>query len=220
MKISVLGVDPGKTGGLCLINNDGTRFKFWDMPTTAGGVCGVGLAEIYRQVQALCKNPPRVFIEKIFTKPTDAVKQADYDYARRLCDFLKPSQSDESGGGGPDSWSFARFLQEYGPPPTLPPVRLDGRVGNLNYAHGAGLLEMPHLWGWSITKCSPRTWCAVMHRGLPEKLPPKEKSCLYVSQRWPDLYRQGSDIWPGKTKLPSLGRLDALMIAEYGRQQL
>lgn len=198
MTKSVLGIDVGRQGSFCLLNADASKMLFWDMPITAGAICGVGIANIYKAVQKLCKTPPLVFVEKIFTMPTDAISQTAYDQARAICVTLK--NKGEVTGEIPD----------------LPPVRLDGRVGNLNYAKGAGLLEMCHLWGWSVTLVSPKTWVALQHKGLPKDLPAKERSLLYMKQRWPHLYEPGSIVWPERMKAPHLGRLDALMIAEYG----
>jgi hypothetical protein len=97
-------------------------------------------------------------------------------------------------------------------------MKHDGKVGMASYFKGAGLLEMPHLWGWSFVHVPPGTWCKKMHAGIDGKLHPKEKSRVYLSQHWPHLYAKGSDIWPGRTKHPHEGLMDALMIAEYGRQ--
>lgn len=245
---STLGVDPGKVGAFCLLDPTGRRVKFWDMPITADKICGVGIAQVYNEVRSICSEPPVVYIEKIFTMPTDAVRQSDYDYARRLCDFLQDGTSNGSSGAvakfvrslnfsgtfttnniengtGDDAdcptsavlVELARFLATLGRPPTLPPVRLDGRVGNLNYAHGAGLLEMVHLWNWPIVRVPPKTWTSILHKGLPKNLEPKDRSRLYVSERFPELYKKGSELWPARMKNPHLGRLDALMLAVYGR---
>ena len=200
--MSILGIDPGKTGGFCLMSDCGERFRFWPMPLVGGKVSSVGIAQLYNEIKGLCKEPPKVFIEKIFSKPTDAVSQADYDSVRDFLDVVKAQ---------------GELSRENLIVPTLPKIRMDGRVGNLTYAQGAGRLEMCALWGWSITLVSPVTWTKRLHAGIDGKLPPKEKSMVYVSQRWPHLYQQGSPIWPGKTKAPHLGLLDALMIAEHGR---
>lgn len=144
----------------------GDRIKVWEMPTTAGKVCGVQIASLYKEIAALCKEPPLVFIEKVLTKPTD------------------------------------------------------GRVGLTNYFKGAGLLEMIHLWGWSVTLVSPATWCAAMHKGLPGDVKAKDRSRLLLSQKWPQLYQRGSILWPGvRTTKPHEGLMDAFLIAEWGRRQ-
>ena len=94
----------------------------------------------------------------------------------------------------------------------------DGKVGMASYFKGAGLLEMPMLWGWSFVQVTPPSWCNKMHAGIDAKLHPKEKSRAYISQHWPALYVKGSDIWPPRMKKPHEGLMDSLMIAEYARR--
>ena len=160
----ILGIDPGKQGGFCLMSADGRNMRFWVMPLTAGKVCGVQLATLYKEIASMCKSPPRCFVEKVQARPTD------------------------------------------------------GKVGMASYFKGAGLLEMPLLWGWSFVHVSPPSWCNKMHAGLDARLHPKDKSRSYISQHWPHLYTKGSPIWPGRTKHPHEGLMDSLMIAEYGRK--
>lgn len=96
-------------------------------------------------------------------------------------------------------------------------MKHDGKVGMGSYFKGAGLLEMIHLWEWKVVLVPPVTWCTKMHAGIDGKLHPKDKSRVYLAQHFPDLYQKGSPIWPGRTKHPHEGMMDALMIAEYGR---
>jgi hypothetical protein len=160
----ILGIDPGKEGGFCLMSADGKVKRFWRMPLTGGKVCGVQLAALYHKIKDMCLLPPRCFVEKVQARPTD------------------------------------------------------GRVGMASYFKGAGLLEMPVLWGWSFVHVTPPSWCAKMHAGIDKKLHPKEKSRSYISQHWPELYTPGSPIWPPRMKKPHEGIQDALMIAEYARR--
>lgn len=202
---SIVGVDPGKGGGFALVSGCGRRHKFWEMPLTGGKVCGVGIANVYKEIASLCSEPPTVAIEKIFTMPTDAVSQKDFRTMKEVCSLLRDDQADEA----------RRRACEL--PASVGAFRLDGRVGNLTYALGAGLLEMPHLWGWSIIRIPPRTWCNWAHQGLDRKMKPKDRSRKAISQFWPDFYREGSPMWPKGKKRPHEGIMDALLIAEYVR---
>lgn len=144
---------------------DGNKMRFWEMPLTAGKVCGVQMARLYQEIKSLCKSPPICFVEKVQARNTD------------------------------------------------------GKVGMASYFKGAGLLEMPLLWDWRFVHVPPQTWCKKMHAGLPSDIHPKEKSRLYLAQHWPHLYQKGSDIWGARCKKPHEGIMDALMIAEFGRQK-
>jgi len=190
------------------MSGDGSKMRFWPMPLTADKVCGVQIAGLYREIKSLCAHPPKVYIEKIFTRPSDTDEGAlivtKDGSAPMMVDLNDRTEVELTPGG-----DCLRIEYKKG--------KRDGRVGNLNYAKGAGLLDMVLLWDWPVIHVSPRTWCSVMHKGLPS-LPPKEKSRLYISQHWPTLYQKGSDIWPQRMKKPHEGLADALMIAEWGRR--
>lgn len=140
---------------------DGSKYQFWDMPLIGGKVTGVGLANLFKEISALCKEPPKYYIERV-----QAMKH-------------------------------------------------DGKVGMATYFRSAGLMEMPHLWGWPIITVPPSVWCRKMHATYSQKIHPKEKSLLYISQHFPKLYEKGSLIWPDRRQKPHMGRVDSFMIARY-----
>lgn len=164
-KPSILGIDVGKSGSFCLLSHDGTRYRFWEMPLVGGKITPQGIAAVYQDIKSVCKTPPKVYCEKIYTKPGD------------------------------------------------------GRVGMVNYALGAGYLAMVTLWDWSFTQVSPKTWCPVIHRGLSAAMEPKDRTIIYLQQKYPELIKPGSEIWPKRAKKPHLGHTDAMAIACYGRMQ-
>ena len=96
-------------------------------------------------------------------------------------------------------------------------MKHDGKVGMASYMIGAGYLEMVHMLGWSVTLVPPVTWCKVMHASLPQAMKPKDKSRLYISQKYPHLYQKGSQLWPGRTQHPHEGLMDSFMLATYAR---
>lgn len=200
---SILAIDPGKTGGFALLSADGTRYRFWQMPLLGKLITAPAIASVYEEIKTLCKEPPKVFIERIFTMPTDACSQEAYNEAR---EYLAAHKRNLENGGPIDSAV-----------PQLPDVRMDGRVGQSRYAEGYGYLHMCALWQWPITTVSPKTWMAVMYKGLPGHLEKKDRSRYFVQQRWPELMVKGSVIWPERAKKAHDGLCDALCLAEYGR---
>lgn len=94
----------------------------------------------------------------------------------------------------------------------------DGKVGMCSYWKGAGLLEMVHLWQWPIILVPPSTWCSKLHAGISKDLPPKKRSEIYISQRYPHFLDKGGLLWPEGSKKLKDGRLDAVMLVEYARR--
>lgn len=94
-------------------------------------------------------------------------------------------------------------------------MKHDGKVGMGSYFKGAGLLEMCRLWGWQVVLVPPQTWCKKLHAGIDTKLDPKDKSRVYLSMHFPELYKPGSDMWSERSKKPHEGKMDALMLTEY-----
>jgi hypothetical protein len=200
---SILAIDPGKQGAFALLSADGLRYRIWKMPLVGDVITAHSISSVYKEIAALCKSPPLVVVERIFTMPTDACSQKDYDAAREYLAHTK--------------WAIDNGESLRTEVPQLPEVRMDGRVGNLRYAIGYGYLSMCALLGWSITTVTPRTWMSVIYKNVPGHLESKDRSRAYVQQRWPELYQKGSPIWPERAKKPLDGACDALCIAEYGR---
>lgn len=188
------------------------------MPVDATGICRIGVAEVYRKYQAFANfdEPINVFIEKVFTMPTDAVSQP---VIRGMADLLKASQAylEASDGGyaALDHIDALRAVSERLKKDLkgqdLYKVRPDGRVGMLNYAKGAGMLQMCAMLGWPVTEVMPRTWMKVIKDGVPGHLKPKDQSFHVAKSLWP---------WMFDGKKPGDGPVEACLIAEYGRRIL
>lgn len=188
------------------------------MPVDAAGICRVGVSEVYRRYQGLANfdEPINVFIEKVFTMPTDAVS---VPVIRGMADLLKASlaylDASEGGYAGQEHLDglkavCARLTADL-KGQDLYKVRPDGRVGMLNYAKGAGMLQSCAMLGWPITEVMPRTWMKVIKDGVPGGLKPKEQSFHVAKSLWP---------WMFDGKKPGDGVVEACLIAEYGRRTL
>lgn len=218
----IIGIDPGKSGGFCALDEGGKVLSTDIMPTDKSGICPVGIAQIYSSYREMMEfdEPVNVFIEKIFTMPTDAVSQKDIDGHRKLR-LVVEAYLDASEGGFCSEAHFEALKHEYELCPKIEQgVRVDGRVGNLNYARGAGLLEMCAMWQWPITRVSPRTWGKVIKDGISKKLDSKAQSIEAAKALWPDMFRVGGFYVSDRSKKPHDGLVEAALIAEYGKQKL
>ena len=206
----ILGIDPGKTGGWCLIDEQGNVVWAKPMPLVGNKITAHGIAEQYREVRSKLPfgEPAKVVIEKIFTKPSDALSTDQMRNLVMLAHLMRKEASESEIGA---------LMNTLGELPPATEIRTDGRVGNLTYAKGAGLLHMAALWGWPVIEVTPQTWCSYMHRGIDKKMRPKDRSRVYLQQHWPKLAEKGSILWPGRTRKPHLGMMDALMVAEWYR---
>lgn len=68
---AILGIDPGKQGGFCLLSPCGKNMRLWKMPLTGGKVCPVQIATLYKEIFTLCRKPPLTFVEKAQVMKTD-----------------------------------------------------------------------------------------------------------------------------------------------------
>lgn len=197
------------------------------MPVDKAGVCKVGIAQLYRKYRSMLEfdDEPRVFIERIFTRPGDAVSLDVIRALARTRDLAYELAYEFEHGdvtqGILEGLKAQIALCGAFDPNT---ARLDGRVGNLNYAKGAGLLEMCALWGWPIETISPRTWMSVMKNGAPTKLGPKDQSIFVAKQIWPGLFdkTQALHFYASERSNARLldGLIEAALICEYGRRKL
>ncbi len=209
-----IGIDPGKSGGFCLLDAEGQIKSLNVMPTIGGKIDGHGIASLYREYRALAalEYTPKVYIEKIFTMPTD-----DSSKERAKC----LSEAFLAVGIGLDIGVPKKTISE-----AIKQVldrkwisRGDGRVGTMNYAKGAGMLHMCAIWNWPITEISPRTWGARMKIGVCD-MTPKAASIATAKRLWPELFEHGelSFYTSTRCKKPHEGILEAALIAEYGRK--
>jgi hypothetical protein len=207
----ILGIDPGKTGGWCLIDEQGNVEWAEVMPTIGGKVTAQAVAEQYREVRSRLNfgEAATVVIEKIFTKPSDAISTEQMRILVQIAHLLRSRGSEGE---------IVALIDALGEIPQPQAVRVDGRVGNLTYAKGAGMLHMPALWGWPCIEVSPATWCRFMHRGIDKGMKPKDRSRTYVAQHHPALAERGSPFWTSeRAKKPHEGIVDAYMVAEWYR---
>lgn len=197
---------------------DGRILSTDPMPVDDSGVCRVGVAELYRKYQLMVNfdEPVNVFIEKIFTKPTDAVSTP---VLKGIADVFKAVNAymDALEGGYAEEDHIVALravsarLKGDLRGQDLAKLRPDGRVGMLNYAKGAGILQCCAMLGWPISEVMPRTWAKVIKDGAPGALNSKEQSYYVAKNLWPDLFKDGK---------PAEGPLEACLIAEYGRRLL
>jgi hypothetical protein len=214
----IIGIDPGKSGFFCAMAEDGTIVSTDKMPVDADGICRVGVSELYRKYQGMVDfdEPVNVFIERIFTRPTDAISQP---VIKGMAGLLNVAQAYlEASDGGYATIEHLDALRAVSARlvadlkgQDLNRIRPDGRVGMLNYAKGAGILQCCAMIGWPVTEVSPRTWMKVMKDGVPGALSPKEQSLYAAKALWPHLF---------DGKKPSDGLCEAVLISEYGRRTL
>lgn len=213
----ILGIDPGKSGGWCLIDEQGQVLWADAMPLTGGKITAHGVAEQFRQVRSQLEigQSATVVIEKVFTKPTDALSTDQMRALVQLAHLLRVEEAE--GEKNAAEGEIEALMDNLGELPPASAVKSDGRVGNLTYAKGAGMLYMAALWGWPVVEVTPQTWCKFMHRSVDKSMKPKDRSRAYLQQHFPDMVQKGSILWPGKTRYPHEGMMDALMVAEWYR---
>lgn len=211
----VIGVDPGKTGGFALIDQTGRLVSAVAMPTEGGKVTAHKVAGAYHDFRSRLPIgvAPTVVVEKIFTRPSDAMSVTQMRVLVRLAHAYR------SGARAVDHVEGLMDLLQGMDLPDPDKIRVDGRVGNLTYAKAAGHLYMPALWGWPVVEVSPKTWCTAMHRSIDKNMPPKAKSRTWVSQHYPELMgHQGPFLTSSRAKVEHEGMVDAFMIAQWYRQ--
>lgn len=217
-----IGVDPGKKGGFCLLDRSGEIVSLDVMPIDEGGISSTGISQLYHRYRNLIgtPEPPRVYIEKIFTPPTDAATKSQI---RGLIDLYNVCEGLVLAHDGHfmtsdhlrDLEAQLRFI---GRPEAS--LKVDGRVGLLSYARGAGLLEMCAIWDWPITRVPPQTWMKKMKLGADRKLDRKAQSCQAARSLWPKAFDPGNtpSFIPPRCRKPHDGLVEAALIAEFGRK--
>ena len=91
----------------------------------------------------------------------------------------------------------------------------DGKKEIASYHLGAGYLVMPLLWDWPLQMIQPSIWTKLIHVGQPAELSAKRKSKAAFQALFPKLARSTAFI---DGKIVYDGRIDAVLIAEYGRR--
>lgn len=220
----LIGIDPGKSGAIAAMRGSGEICGIWGIPYVGSGIDASGVAKVYREIECIMEfdEVAMVFIERIFTKPSDGINMDDVNGLGRLKDaaggYLDAVDGDFASQGHLDDLRAAYNVVKGFDPSK---IRLDGRVGNLNYAKGAGVLEMCAMLGWPITTVSPRTWMKVIKDGAPGNLMPKEQSVWCGKALWPQMFDKDHPFTfiPGRKTKPDDGRIEACLIAEYGRRR-
>jgi hypothetical protein len=91
-----------------------------------------------------------------------------------------------------------------------------GIAGTFSYGRGFGSLEgILGTLGVPYTLVRPNIWTKEMYAGLPKEMPPKEKALLTAQRIFPGLDLRANE----RCRVPHLGIVDGLMIAEYGRRK-
>jgi hypothetical protein len=221
----IIAIDPGKSGAFAAMRNDGTIVGTWPIPYIGSGIDAAGVAEVYRSIEKLMDfdDAAYVYIERIFTKPSDGVSMEQLNslagLSKAVGEYIDACDGGFASQDHLDALK-AGYKLNIGFDPSK--VRLDGRVGNLNYAKGAGVLEMCALWGWPITTVSPRTWMKVIKDGVPGNLMPKEQSIWCAKALWPEMFAKDHEFsfLPGRKTKPDDGMIEACLIAEFGRRKM
>lgn len=225
----ILGVDPGKEGAFVLINEAGqiidTERMVYDGPTLSA----TATARAYRKFQEFVhayegqrQDPSTltVFIEKGFTKPSDATSEA---YIAKLESIMRSvvmraGKLDKSIIDA--SEAFRPILGEIDEARRLVPAggrgRTDGRKGTFSYGKSCGILEICAAYEIPYVLVAPATWCAAMHKGADSNIKAKDRSKQIVARLWPEYAQKGSPLWPSRCKSFHLGLLDAFMLAQWG----
>ena len=71
-----IGIDPGFTGGICVLNRDGSGSALYDMPVVPGqkGRTELNLPELYRCIAAYYNGfPSDLWMEKVSARPGQGV---------------------------------------------------------------------------------------------------------------------------------------------------
>ena len=230
----VLGVDPGKSGAFVLINENEQVVETWDMNYAGSTLIASATARVYEDCQDFVRAYAQehdveakleVFIEKAFTMPSDSLSVQQWHTVKTLRERAEAVyvayRKHKQGVDIPKEHFEALFGDlrlelEYTDWLPEAKYRPDGRVGNFNYAKSAGILECCAALGISYTLVSPKTWCALLHKGADTKAKPKDRSREVIEKRWPHYARKGSPLFRDKGRKMDEGRMDAFMIAIYG----
>jgi len=223
-----VGIDPGKYGAFSLVDPGGVVVALWPMPLDGGQPCRVGIAEVYREIRdrLAFASEPHIFIEKIYTPPTDAMAKetvkklvAMYTAMESILGQQLTRMSSDGSMPGSMFIELTEAFEKVGDVKATD-LRVDGRVGLLNYSRGAGLLEMAAMWGWPIQLVPPGTWCRKMKVGVDKSTTTKEQSISAAKGLWPKMFDKANELhfFPGRKTKPDEGMVEATLIAEYGRR--
>ena len=224
----ILGIDPGKSGAFVLIDEAGEIVKVWDMPYQGSSLSAHGTAQVYQEVLTITRRQVGVFIEKAFTKPTDALSMDRWKQmtemrlsaaklAHSWLNYKSGTQVLKSDWDALFADLLAQIKNTVWTIDSEFKYRPDGRLGNFNYAKSAGVLESCAALDMAYVLVSPATWCAAMHKGADPKAKAKEKSRQIIEMRWPEYAKKGSPLYKPRGRKMDDGRHDAFLIAQYGR---
>lgn len=217
----IVGVDPGRQGGLAALSDDGKIVGLWPMPTDGRRVCAVGLAGVYREIRSLAgfDESVRVVIEELYTPPSDATAKKAFSSALELSERCG-EYLDACDGDYAQTEHLDRVRAQYAEVVTYrnQQLRLDGRVGLLNYAKGAGMLHMPALWDWPIKEVKPSIWARDLKKGVDKSLSTKEQSLKVAKSIWPEHFDKDHPLTfqPGRCRKPQDGLYEAALISWWG----
>lgn len=221
----LIGWDPGKRGAACLMDRSGRIVALDPMPVDKAGICRVGIANLYKKYRDLMEfdDEPRVVVEKIYTPPSDAITVAKLKALIKTRDLAAELLLDCASGYQSETKINAlnEAIRDAGGVEAAD-VRLDGRKSVLSYAKGAGFLYMPALWQWPIVETHPKTWMAVMYRGIPGHLVKKERSIYVAKSLWPKLFDKDAELSfyrPGARNVCD-GKIESALISEWFRRSM
>lgn len=230
----VTGIDPGRDGAIVTLDPRGDIFFSSVLPYKDSQTDHVELAKIYSHLNHLInEHTPaashKIVLEKIFTRPSDNGSEEYLKALEATCVALRGVLDEATTIGDKDGPFPLTITREHynnlhdrlGSARKFYTVRdrRDGRVGVLNYAKSAGILFMGAAFGWEYVEVSPKTWGAVMKKGLEGES--KEKSIEAVRRLDPSLLEQPSPLFKSsRARVVHLGLLEAYLMAAYGRREL
>ena len=221
------GQDPGREGGICILDPNSEIFFTSTLPYKDSQIDHVRYAQILQEINLQCSQASdtgdtriTMYIEKIYTRPEDAGSEAYIKSLENLAASVSRGLTNYAGATVNFEEAMADTTKALEEARKLYHARdrRDGRVGVLNYAKSAGMLFMGAMLGWEIIEVHPRTWGELLKKGHPGLLDSKEKSKWAVTRFDESLLMKGSPLWHStRARKVHMGLLEAYLIAKYGR---
>ena len=196
----VIGIDPGKEGGIVVLDPHGEIFFSAVIPYENKQTAHEGLSQIFWEIDSLIRqyasengedglHGAKCYIERIYTRPEDSGSES---YLKALEEVAKIGADMSEGDMRLKEMAKAlETARKY----YHVRDRKDGRVGIMNYAKSTGILFMGAMLEWEIHEVDPKTWGAVIKKGAPTGLNSKEKSMWALALRDQSLMEKPSPLF-------------------------
>jgi len=219
-EIMFIGIDPGRFGGFALLDKNGGILRLWKMPLTDGQPCACGIAETYREIRD-CLNfcdEPKVFIERIYTTPTDSLGKRSSEKLIILSQCTEKwikAEGEEKARAATEVEEYHKKIKNL----DFKNLKITSRTELENFAVGSGRLEMCAMWGWPIKRIHPSVWARKMKPPAGYGKSTKQRSIEAAEKLWPEVFNKEAEVsfFTEKKNAPHDGLVEAALIAEYGR---